>query len=98
MSFTGCIETLMSNTELEDILKSAFGRVKKMLLIKFFPKNVKALRMIVKVLLRLYINDVHDDNDMDKFLDDILQKSKTANLLVNSLVKLMFLVVMFVWA
>ena len=98
MSFTGCIETLMSNTELEDILKSAFGRVKKMLLIKFFPKNVKALQMIVKVLLRLYINDVHDDNDMDKFLDDILQKSKTANLLVNSLVKLMFLVVMFVWA
>ena len=98
MSFIGCIGTLMSNTGLEDILKSAFGGVEKMLLGKFFPANARALRMVVEELLRPYISDIHDNNDMDKYLDDISQKSKTAKLWVDNLVKPMFYVMMFIRA
>lgn len=48
--------------------------------------------MVVEKLLRLYISDIHDKNDMDKFLEDISQKSKTAK---ANLIKVMFLVMMF---
>ena len=98
MSFLGCIGTLMANSGLDDILKSAFGGVEKMLLGKFFPENVRALRMVVEELLRPYISDIHDNNDMNKFLEDISQKSKTTKLWVDNLVKPMFYAMVFIRA
>ena len=61
-------------------------------MVSFFPENDRALRMVVEKLLRLYISNIHDKNDMDKFLEDISQKSKTAK---ANLIKVMFLVMMF---
>ena len=50
MSFVGSVGNLMVNTGLDEILKSAFGSVEKMLSGKNFPQNVRALRMVVEEL------------------------------------------------
>ena len=56
MSFVGCIGNLMSNSGLDEIMKAAFAGVDKMLLgSKYFPQNVRALRIVVEELLRPYI-------------------------------------------
>ena len=52
MSFVGAVGTLMANSGLEEIMKSAFAGVPKMLTGKNFPMNVRALRMVVEELLR----------------------------------------------
>ena len=55
MSFIGCIDTLMPNTGLAEILKSAFGGVDKMLLGKKYPQNQRALRMWAEEVLRRFL-------------------------------------------
>ena len=56
MSYVGCIGKLNANTGLQEILQSAFACVEKMLMgNKYFPQNVRALRMVVEELLRPYI-------------------------------------------
>ena len=48
MSFVRSIGTLMSETGLEDVMKSAFGGVSRMLSEKHLPQNTRALRMVQK--------------------------------------------------
>jgi len=45
MSFVGAVGTLMQGSELEDILKSTFAGVRKLLSGNKFPQNVRALRI-----------------------------------------------------
>ena len=51
MSFVGCVGTLMANSGLLEILKSAFAGVEKMLTGKNFPMNVRALRLLTSEIL-----------------------------------------------
>ena len=52
MSFVGCVGTLMADTELKEVMESAFGGVTKLLSGKNFPQNVRGLRLVVEELLR----------------------------------------------
>ena len=53
LSFVACTCSchLMANTALAEVLKSAFGRVDKMLLGKKYPQNLRALRMCAEEVL-----------------------------------------------
>ena len=45
-SFVGSVGKLMSRSGLEEIMSPAFAGVKKMLLGKKFPMNIRALRIV----------------------------------------------------
>ena len=98
MSFIGCVGNLMSNSGLLEIMKSTFAGVEKMLLgSKYFPQNLRALRMVVEELLRPYSH--FDSSDMlDEFLEKVSKESKTAKLWVENLIKPVQLMMMFVRA
>ena len=58
MSFVvACIGTLMANTRLSDLLKSAFRGVEKMLSGKDFPQNKRALRICLEEILWSILQD-----------------------------------------
>ena len=71
MSFIGCCGTLMANSGLDDLLKSAFGSVEKMLSGKNFPQNFRALRMIIEELLRDDISKMDNMAQLKSFLEKI---------------------------
>ena len=58
MSFIGCVGVLMENSGLVPWLKSTFAVVPKMMTIKKFPMNIRALRFAVMELLKGFIDDV----------------------------------------
>ena len=78
MSFVGAVGTLMSNSGLEEIMKSAFAGVPKMLTGKNFPMNVRSLRMVVEELLRHRICTFTSYDEMMMKLDEISKESRTA--------------------
>lgn len=99
MSFIGCVGNLMSNTGLLEIMKSTFAGVEKMLLgSKYFPQNLRALRMVVEELLRPYITQFDSSDKLDEFLENISKESKTTKLWVENLIKPVQLMMMFVRA
>ena len=54
MSFVGAVGTLMKGSGLEEIFKSGFAGVPKLLSGKKFPQNVRALRIVTEeVLMRV---------------------------------------------
>ena len=52
MGFVGCVGSLMSDTSFKKILQAAFAGVDRKLSGKRFPRNVGALRMPAKKILR----------------------------------------------
>ena len=58
MSFIGCVGVLTENSGLKPWLQSAFAGVPKMMTIKRFPMNIRALRFAVMELLKGFIDDV----------------------------------------
>ena len=58
MSFIGCCGTLVTNSGLSDLLRSAFGSIDKVLSSTNFSQSLRALRMVVEELLRGSINDM----------------------------------------
>ena len=58
MSFIGCVGVLVENSGLVPWLQSAFASVPKMMTIKKFPMNIRALRFAVMELLKGFIDDV----------------------------------------
>ena len=52
ISFVGAVGNLMGNSGLEELMKSAFAGISKMLTGKNFPMNVRAFRMVVGEVLR----------------------------------------------
>ena len=88
MTFIGCIDNLLVNSGLIDILNSAFGGVDKMLTGKKFPQNVGALRMVTEELLRPYLKNMETADEFMKFLQDISAESKTAKLwMIDNLIR-----------
>ena len=89
MSFVGTVGTLMRGSGLEEILKSTFAEVPKLLSGKKFPQNVTALRIVTEELLRpkLDTQELYSTKDLTKYLASKSQKSDTSKLWVGCLIK-----------
>ena len=98
MSFIGAVGTLMGNTGLREIMQTAFGGVPKMLTGKKFPQNMRALRMVVEELLSSIIVTSEDYEQLMSILNDKANKSRTAKLWTDNLIKPVFLMMIFVRA
>ena len=100
MSFVGAVGTLMRGSGLEEILKSSFGGVPKLLSGKKFPQNVRALRIVTEEILRPVLDDqgLHTTNDLLKYLDLKSQQSSTTKLWVDCLIKPVLIMMKFVRA
>ena len=68
MSLIGCIESLMSNIGLEEILKKSFAGVEKMPTGKKCPMNLRAQWMIADKLLRRKAASFSQYSDLKCFL------------------------------
>ena len=88
----------MQNTGLDDVMKSVFGGVPKMLSGKNFPNNFRALRLVVEELLRPILEKVECVPDLYDVLDNLAVKSKTSKLWIDGLIKPVFLMMRFVRA
>ena len=73
MSFIGCIGEPMTNSGLEEIMKHAFGGVAKMLIVKKYPQNCRALRLVLEELL----GNILDQVDSYDALKAVLEKRAT---------------------
>ena len=82
MSFVGTIGALMADSGLEDVLKSAFGGVARML-----PQNACALRMVTEELLRDKLEEVESYEELMVELESRATESRTAKLWLNCLIK-----------
>ena len=98
MSYIGGVGTLMRNSGLEDLLKSAFGGVDKMLSGKNFPQNFRALRMVVEAILGDSIGEMINDGELMEFLEHASQESRTSKLWIDNLIKPVQLMMLFVRA
>ena len=98
MSFVGCVGTLMANSGLSEILKSAFAGVEKMLLGKKVPMNVRALRLLMSEILRGHINDIFCFNDLISYFENASSKSITSKHWVENLIKPVLLMMQFMRA
>ena len=88
----------MTNSGLSELLRAAFGSVDKMLLGKNFPQNFRALRLVVKELLRGSIEDMIKMGDLTLFLDNISEQSPTSKLWVDNLIRPVLYMMLFVRA
>lgn len=68
VSFIGCIESLMSNIGLEEILEKSFAGVEKMPTGKKCPMKMRAQWMIVEELLRRKAASLSQYSDLNCFL------------------------------
>ena len=99
MSFIGCVGSLMANSRLRQLLKSAFGGVKKMFNGKKFPQDFRALRLVAEELLRgIFKEDICNYNDFISTLEEFGSSSRTAKLWLDVLVRPVFIVLKFVRA
>ena len=100
MSFVGAVGTLMGGSGLEDILKSSFAGVPKLLSGKKFPQNVRALRIVTEEVLRPVLDnqELHTTNDLIKYLVLKSQQSNTTKLWVDCLIKPVLITMKFVRA
>ena len=88
----------MADSGLEEVLKSSFGSVANMLAGKRFPQNVRALRLVVEELLREFLVKTDCYSDLMEALGDAATQSKTTDMWVENLVKLVFIMMLFVRA
>ena len=86
MSFVGSIGTLMKNSGLEELMKTSFAGVEKMLIGKKFPMNVRALRIVVIEILRGHIDHTVSYKDMINFLDALGRESCLAEHWIQNLI------------
>ena len=79
MTFVGAVGTLMRGSGLEEILKSTFAGVPKLLSGKKFPQNVRALCIVTEELLRPTLDnqELHSTKDLTNIW---LQKAKRVTL------------------
>ena len=98
MSFVGCVITLMTGSGLEEVLKSAFGGVPRMLTGKNFPQNTRAPRMITEEILRGTLESEESYDDLMFLLEIKAAESRTTNLWVDNLIKPVFIMMLFVRA
>ena len=99
MNFVGAVGTLMANTGLEELLQAAFGSVPTMLSGKYFPQNVRALRMVVEVVLHdLLVDTCNSYEDLMNLLEERALRSRTAKMWLQNLLKPVFIMMAYVRA
>lgn len=101
MSYVGCVGSLMAGSGIVEVLGAAFAGVRKMLIGKKFPDNIRALRMLVEELLRPLFEKNPDMSCMDELLctlDVLSKKSRTAKLWVTCVIQPVFTIMMYVRA
>ena len=98
MSFVGSVGTLMAGSGLEEVLKSVFGGVSRMLTGKTFPQNIRALRMVVEEILHSTLDNADNYNYLMTILEVKATESKTTKLWVENLIKPVFIMMLFVRA
>ena len=98
VSFVGCVAELMANSGLEDILKSGFGGVQKMLSGKKFPQNVRALRIFMEEVLSKVLEKRNTHDDLIISLEALAEQSKTTKLWLDCLIRPVLLMMLFVRA
>ena len=100
MIYCGCIDTLMADTGIVEILSVTFGGVRNILSGKKFPQNVRALRMLVEELLRPLFgkNSFHNMDYLLQESDAISVMSKTSRLWVDCLIKPIFAILKYIRA
>ena len=100
MNFVGAVGTLMANTGLEELLQAAIGSVPKMLSGKYFPQNVRALRMVVEVVLHDLLVDTccNSYEYLMNLLEERASRSRTAKMWLQNLIKPVFIMMAYVRA
>ena len=98
MSFVSSVGTLMAETGLEDLLKSAFGGVPAMLNGKKLPHNIRALRIATEEILRRHLDAAQDMEQLMAELDAKAGESKTTKLWADGLIKPVFLTMLYIRA
>ena len=98
MSSSGCIGKLMANSGLEKVMSCAFAGVPKMFIGKKFPMNIRALRFVVLELLRGFVEEMVEYEDLIMFLNNISEKSRLTEHWINSLIKPVLLIMLYVRA
>ena len=98
MSFLGSVGKLMKNTGLDILKKTAFAGVKKMLIGKKFPMNVRALTIVVVELLHTLIDKDVAREDMISTFQTLSDTSQLAKHWIKNLIYAVFLMMMYIRA
>ena len=98
MNFVGAIGHLMENSGLEEVLKSAFAGIPRMLSGKKFPQNTRALRLVVEEVLRDIMLEAKDYSDLIQILDMKASISRTSKHWIQNLIKPVLIIMTFVRA
>ena len=98
MSFVGAVGALMAGSGLEDVLKSTFAGVPKLLSGKKFPENIRALRIVVEEVLRPVLDKVDNIDTLMTVLETTSRQSRTTKLWVDCLIKPVLIIMSFVRA
>ncbi|KAK2151015.1 hypothetical protein LSH36_379g01088 [Paralvinella palmiformis] len=98
MSFVGSVGTLMVNIGLEEMIKSAFRGVAKMLTGKKFHENCRSLLMVTEELVRDILEQVDCHTDVMVLLEERASRSRTVKLCLDNLVTPTFIIMLFVRA
>ena len=88
----------MDDSGLEEILKSTFGGVERMLTGKFFPQNTRAFRLLSEEILHGILESVSNHDDLMVFLERKAADSRTTWLWLENLIKPVFIMMLFVRA
>ena len=79
MSYVGAVGVLMAGSELDELMKAAFGGVMNILTGKNFSQNTRALRIVVKQVLRQILCEVNTFDELMQELKARALKSRIAN-------------------
>ena len=98
--FVGAIGTIMAGSGLEEILKSAFAGVQKMLTGKKFPEYVKALRILMEKMLRPFLRnqDIETMGQLKRYLELKATQNRTTKMWVECFINPLIIIMQFVRA
>ena len=93
MSHVGAAGVLTAGSDLEELMKSAFGDVTKKLTGKNIPQNTRALRIVVERILHPILCEVSTFDELVEELKASTAKSRTAKHWVENLLPVMMMVI-----
>ena len=96
----GAIGTIMAGSGLEEILKSAFAGVQKMLTRKKFPEYVKALCIQMEKMLRPFLRnqDIETMGQLKRYLELKATQNRTTKMWVECFINPLIIIMQFVRA
>ena len=100
MSYIGSIGSLIAGTGMQEVLEKVFGSVIKLLSGKIYPQCVRALRLLIKELLRPILQDerINSHNMLQEYLTEKSEKSRDIKLWAPVLINPLFLALQFISA